>query len=185
MDGYVEPTHRLQLQVRQAVAKACRIDEHDMPMGLDGCSAPNFAMPLSRLALGYARLASGAEDTEFGAEFERLSQAMVSHPDLVSGTERNDLAFMRIGAGDWVSKVGADGVQVVASRSRKQALAIKVIDGNKPALFAATVAALGQLGWLSKVQQQELEPWCSAQIVNARGINVGERRAVFALSRGQ
>ena len=60
-------------------------------------------------------------------------------PDVVSGTGRNDLALMRAGAGRLVSKVGADGVQVVASRSRAQAFAIKIIDASKPALYAATV----------------------------------------------
>ena len=38
-----------------------------------------------------------------------------------SGTRRNDEAYMRVGAGDLVTKVGADGVQVVGSRSRGEA----------------------------------------------------------------
>jgi L-asparaginase II len=183
LEGYTEPAHPLQQQVRLAVAQACQMDEHAMPMGLDGCSAPNYAMPLSKLALGYARLASGARDAQFGEAFARLSEAMTAHPDLVSGTERNDLDFMRIGAGDWVTKVGADGVQVVASKSRGEALAIKVLDGNKQALFATTVAALDQLGWLSSVQREALAPWAAQEIVNARGLVVGHRRAVFALGR--
>ena len=71
---------------------------------------------------------------------------MTAHPELVSGTGRNDVAFMQAGRGDWVTKVGAEGVQVVASRSRGEALALKIADGNKLALFAATVEALDQLG---------------------------------------
>jgi len=185
VEGYVEPSHPLQRQVRSAVARVCRMGEDTMPMGLDGCSAPNYAMPLSQLALAYARLASGAQDPEFGDAFERLSSAMTAHPELVSGTDRNDLAFMQAGGGDWVSKVGADGVQVVASRSRRQALALKIIDGNKTALFAATIEALDQLGWLSESQREALEPWRAAQIVNARGLIVGGRHAVFSLRSGQ
>lgn len=183
LENYTDPSHPLQQQVRQAVAQACDMEEDAMPMGLDGCSAPNYAMPLSKLALGYARLASGARDAQFGQAFAQLSEAMTAHPDLVSGTARNDLDFMRVGAGDWVTKVGADGVQVVASKSRGEALAIKVLDGNKPALFAATVAALDQLGWLSSAQKQALAPWAAADIINARGLVVGERRAVFKLGR--
>lgn len=106
---------------------------------------------------------------------------MTAHPDLVSGTGRNDLAFMRAGRGDWVSKVGADGVQVLGSKSRGEALAIKIIDGNKPALFAATVEVLAQLGWLDEAQRAELAPWRAAALVNARGLQVGERRAAFGL----
>lgn len=180
-EGYIDPHHPLQEQIRRAVANACQMDVNGMPMGLDGCSAPNYAMPLSKLATGYARLASGIQDPEWGPCFERLAEAMISHPELVSGTDRNDLDFMTIGEGDWVTKVGADGVQVVASRSRGQALAIKVIDGNKPALFAATLAALDQLGWLAPKQKLALSPWAAEHITNARNMVVGHRRAVFSL----
>ena len=159
------------------------MDANDFKMGLDGCSAPNYALPLDRLAYGYARLASGAQDAEFGQSFAALSSAMTAHPELVSGTKRNDLAFMQAGRGDWVSKVGADGVQVVGSKSRGEAFAIKVIDGNKPALFAASVEVMDQLGWLNEAQRAELGTWRAAALVNARGLTVGARRPVFQLQR--
>jgi L-asparaginase II len=153
----------------------------DLVMGIDGCSAPNYAMPLSKLAYGYARLASGLQDTEFGASFAILSEAMTRHPELVSGTGRNDLAFMKIGRGDWVTKIGADGVQVVGSKSRGQAFALKIIDANKPALFAATIEVLEQLGWLDDEQRTALEPWRARQIINDNGMLVGERKPAFKL----
>ena len=139
------------------------------------------SMPLSKLAYGYARLASGLRDAEFGKSFGLLSEAMSTHPDLVSGAGRNDLAFMQAGRGDWVSKVGADGVQVLGSKSRGEAFAIKVIDANKPALFAASVEVLEQLGWLDDAQRAILEPWRARAIVNARGLQVGERKPAFKL----
>ena len=182
-DHYIDPTHPLQVAVREAVARVVGLAAHDMPMGLDGCSAPNYAMPLSHLARAYARLASGARDSEWGESFEVLARAMTAHPELVSGTQRNDADFMRIGRGDWVTKVGADGVQVVGSRARGEALALKIIDGNKPALFAATVEAMDQLGWLDAAQREALAPWRARDIVNARGLHVGERRHVFQLTR--
>ena len=151
----------------------------ELRMGIDGCSAPNFAMPLSALARGYARLASS--EGEFGESFAQLADAMTSHPDLVSGTNRNDQAFMRAGRGDWVTKIGADGVQAFASRSRGQAIAMKVIDGNKVALHAATIAVLDQLGWLDARQREELRPWRAEAIANTKGTQVGERRAVVKI----
>ena len=138
-------------------------------------------MPLAHLARGYARLASGARDSEFGESFSALSEAMTEHPELVSGTGRNDLALMQAGRGDWVSKIGADGVQVVGSKSRGEAFALKIIDANKPALFAATVEVLEQLGWMDDAQRAALEPWRAQDIKNARGLLVGQRQAVFRL----
>ncbi len=90
-------------------------------------------MPLSSLARAYARLASGEQDdSDFAPAFAQLSEAMTTHPDMVSGTARSDLAFMQAGRGDWVTKVGADGVQAFASKSRGEGFAIKISDANKP-----------------------------------------------------
>ena len=185
LDDYIDPAHPLQQAIRRDVARATGTDENDLKMGIDGCSAPNYAMPLAHLARGYARLASGARDAEFGESFALLGEAMTAHPDMVSGTGRNDLAFMRAGRGDWVTKVGADGVQVVGSKSRGEALAIKVMDANKPALFAATVEALDQLGWLDDAQRAELKPWRAQHIVNARELRVGQRLPAFTLQTGR
>jgi L-asparaginase II len=181
LENYCAPAHPLQQAVRREVAAAFDMQEGALHLGMDGCSAPNYAVPLLKLAQGFARLASGAKDAQFGASFEALSRAMRAHPDLVSGTARNDEAFMRIGRGDWVTKVGADGVQAIGSVSRGLGLAIKIADGNKTALFAATVATLDHLGWLDDAQRAALAPWRAAEILNVRGVQVGARRAVFAL----
>lgn len=181
LDGYIEPDHPLQQAVRKTVAQAVEMQPEDMHLGIDGCSAPNYAMPLSNLALGYARLASRNADTPFGESYIRLADAMTAHPEMVSGTGRNDLAFMQAGRGDWVTKVGADGVQVVASRDRGEAFALKISDGDKPALFAATVEVLDQLGWLDDAQRETLAPWRAAALLNLRGLEVGTRSPVFRL----
>lgn len=184
LETYLDPAHPLQQAIRSTVADAVGLEEAQLAMGIDGCSAPNYAMPLAHLARGFARLASGARDARYGSAFARLAEAMTAHPDLVSGTGRNDLAFMQAGRGDWVTKVGAEGVQVVASRSRGEALAIKIADGNKLALYAATVEALDQLGWLDEEQRQALRPWRHEVIASIKGAPVGERRAVFRLEPG-
>ncbi|HEY0823977.1 MAG TPA: asparaginase [Ramlibacter sp.] len=181
LDTYLDPAHPLQQAIRSAVAAAVGLQEHQLAMGIDGCSAPNYAMPLANLAQGFARLAGGTRDPRFGESFEAIAGAMTAHPELVSGTGRNDLAFMQAGRGDWVTKVGAEGVQVVASRSRGEALALKIADGNKLALYAATVEALDQLGWLDEAQRAALRPWRNETIASIKGAPVGERRAAFRL----
>lgn len=179
LGNYLAPGHPLQQAIRREVAGVAGLGTEDLKIGIDGCSAPNYAMPLSRLARAYARLASGEADTEYGEAFALLGDAMAAHPDLVSGTGRSDQALMRAGRGDWITKVGADGMQVVASRSRRQALALKVADGNMTAVYAATIAALDQIGWLDMRQKEELRPWRAESIANARGTQVGERKPAF------
>jgi L-asparaginase II len=183
LHNYLAPAHPLQQAVRRDVAAVVGLAPEQLAMGIDGCSAPNYALPLVNLAWGFARLATGAADAVYGESFAQLGDAMTAHPELVSGTGRNDLAFMQAGRGDWVTKVGADGMQVVASRARGQALVLKISDGNKTALFAATVEAMDQLGWLDARQREELRPWRAEAIPNLRGTQVGDRRAVFKLER--
>jgi len=180
-ETYTELDHPLQQQIRKAVADVTGVASEDMGVGVDGCSAPNFAVPLSNLARSYARLAKPEADEVYGASLKLLGDAMTANPELVSGTGRSDADFMRVGRGDWVTKVGADGVQVIGSRSRGQALALKIADGNKVALFAATVEALDQLGWLDATQREELHVWRAQSLNNIKGLNVGERRSVFKL----
>ena len=183
LDRYEDPLHPLQVAVRQAVARATGMDENALKIGVDGCSAPNYAMPLANLAWGYARLASGQRDGEFGESFALLADAMTRHPDLVSGTGRNDLAFMRAGRGDWVTKIGAEGVQAIGVRSRGIGIAIKVADGAKRGLFPATVAVLDLLGLLDAAQRALLDGWREPPIRNFRGIVTGGVRPVVVLDK--
>jgi L-asparaginase II len=183
--NHLAPQHPLQVSIHQAVMRVARCDASSLVAGTDGCSAPNYAMPLSKLALCFARLASGAQDAEFGEHFALLAQAMGTHPEMVSGTGRNDLAFTQAGRGDWITKIGADGVQVIASISRHEAIAIKVISGHMPALYAAAVATMDQLGWLDASQRDTLSPWAQQTLRNARGVQVGEVKPVFRLGLPQ
>lgn len=181
---HLAPGHPLQVAVRAHVAQAVGLDPQQLVAGTDGCSAPNYAMPLAHLARGYARLAAGAPDTGLDQSLTALADAMVARPDLVSGTGRHDQDFMRAGRGDWVSKTGADGVQVVGSRSRGEAFALKIMDGNMVAQVAAAVEVMDQLGWLDDTQREALHHRRAADVCSVRGARVGGRRAVFALQRG-
>jgi len=184
LDNHLDMAHPLQVAIRAQVARVAQCAESELVAGIDGCSAPNYALPLAKLAFSFARLGSGTQDSELGEHFELLRSAMVAHPEMVSGTARNDLDFMRAGRGDWITKIGADGVQTIASKSRQQAIAIKVISGHMPALYAAAVVALDQLGWLDDAQREILKPWGEKTLQNARGNPVGEIRAAFQLTAG-
>ena len=181
LEGHLDPAHPLQVAIRDHVAQAVGLVPAQLAMGIDGCSAPNYAMPLANLARGYARLAGGAPDTGLHDSLALLADAMVARPELGSGTGRHDLDFIQAGQGDWVSKTGADGVQVVGSRSRGEAFALKVMDGNMVAQVAAAVEVMDQLGWLDARQREALAPRRSARIANAKGLQVGERKPVFRL----
>lgn len=173
---YLESGHPLQQRIRVAAARAAQGDE--LAQGIDGCSAPNFAMPLKRLAQLYARLA--APDLP---EMAAMFFAMTRHPDLVSGTSRSDLALMQTGAGDWVTKVGADGMQAIGVRSKGLGIAIRIADGTPRALHAATVEVLQQLGLLEDSSGTPLAIYDCPPIRNYRGVETGGVVPVLKLVR--
>jgi L-asparaginase II len=179
--GYVAPAHRLQQEIRRTLAATLDMPESAMPSGMDGCSAPNYALPLSRLAYLFARLGSGAADPLLGAALGELRDAMTGHPDMVSGEARCDLAYMRAGGGDWVSKVGADGVQAIGIGPGGLGIAIKIADGAPRALHTATYSVLDQLGLLDPARRAMLEHYRAPQLKNARGAVAGQVRAVLKL----
>ncbi len=183
--GYVTPAHRLQQAIRQTLADTLGIAPDTMPTGMDGCSAPNYAMPLSRLAHLFARLAQGNADPQLGTAMGDLFGAMTAHPDLVSGAGRCDLAYMQAGGGDWVSKVGADAVQTIGIRSAGLGIAIKIDDGAPRALQTASYSVLDQLGLLDHDRRIALEPYRQPPINSARGAIAGDIRPVFTLHQAE
>ncbi|HEY3564149.1 MAG TPA: asparaginase, partial [Casimicrobiaceae bacterium] len=94
-----------------------------------------------------------------------------------------DLALMQAGRGDWVTKIGAEGVQAIGVRSRGIGIALKVADGQKRGLYPAIVAVLGQLGLVDAAARAILAPWGRRVVRNYRGLETGEIRAVVELEQ--
>lgn len=176
--GYLDPASPLQRRIRDTVASFAGAG--GLAPGIDGCSAPNYALSLASLARAFGRLAMG--DTPALAA---ISYAMRRHPDLVSGTMRLDLALMQAGAGDWVSKAGADGVQAIGIRSRGIGIALRIADGNPRALRIATVAVLRGLGLLGPELPAALALLVQDRITNYRGTLVGRVETAFEVPRVQ
>jgi L-asparaginase II len=172
--NYLDSESPVQRRSRQALQ--AEVGNSELVHGIDGCSAPNYAMPLAQLARLFARLAVGATPA-----LEALRFAMTRHPDLVSGTGRMDLALMQIGNGDWVTKIGADGVQAIGIRSRGIGIALRIADGNPRARHAATVEVVQQLGLVDDPMSTPLARFTRPVLRNLNGIAVGRVEPVFSL----
>ena len=182
-DDYLAFDHPLQAAIRRAVSRFTATPEEELVSGVDGCSAPNYAMPLSGLALAFARLTAADVDAEYGRAPKSLADAMTAYPEMVSGARRNDLALMQAGRGDWVTKIGAEGVQAIGVRSRGWGIAIKVADGHARGLHPASVAVLEQLGLLDETAKVALASWGRPALRNYRGIVTGDIRGAVVLDK--
>ena len=142
-DGYWRPDHPVQVRIARVLEEltGCRLGPE--VRGIDGCSVPNWAMPLSGLAQAFARLATG--EGMDAARARRLAgaspQACWAHPDLVAGPGRLDTLVMQRLPGQVLMKSGAEGVYCGAFPERGLGFALKIDDGAKRAAEAVAVAA--------------------------------------------
>jgi len=181
--SYLAYDHPLQQGIRGAVAHFTSTPEAELKSGIDGCSAPNYAVPLHRLALAFARLAARHEDPVYGRAPQILADAMTAHPEMVSGEGRSDLELMQAGRGDWVAKIGAEGVQGIGVRGAGIGIAIKVADGNKRALRPVILSVLEQLGLLDDDRRSALAHWASPIVHNYRGLVTGRIMSAVVLDK--
>ena len=144
---YVEIDHPLQRAIRQATEEVT--GETVAGYGIDGCSAPNFAMSLAGLARAMQRFAA-ARDTGDGRQraMARLRDAMAAHPEMVAGEGRACTELMRAMGGRVAIKTGAEAVFVAMIPEQKLGIALKITDGATRASEAAVVALLVRLGAL-------------------------------------
>jgi L-asparaginase II len=184
VENYIDPAHPVQTAARQALADCTGMAAQDLIAATDGCSAPTYALPLAKLAQGYALLATRRKENSSHPYAQALSiafDAMTAHPEMVSGEGRNDLAYTLAGGGDWVCKIGAEGVQAIGIRSSGLGIAIKVADGNMRGLHPATLAVLEQIGAMNEARRTQLLAWAQPPICSAAGPLVGTIEPVVQL----
>ena len=171
---YVELDHPLQKAIKAATEEVT--GETAAGYGIDGCSAPNFAMSVAGLARGMAAFAK-ASDTGSVREraMHRLARSMAAHPELVAGEGRACTELMRAMGGRVAIKTGAEAVFIAIIPEKKLGVALKIEDGNSRASEAALVAILAQLGVLDGAHPMAQKRLPAPQ-VNCRGLTVGELR---------
>ncbi|MCB6179820.1 asparaginase [Rhodobacter sp. Har01] len=171
---YVEIDHPLQRAIRAATEEVT--EEPIAGWGVDGCSAPNFAMTLEALARGMAKFAVAREG--HGARedaMHRLARSMALWPELVAGEGRACTELMRAMGGRVAIKTGAEAVFVAILPDRGLGVALKVVDGNSRASEAAIAALLVRLGVLDP-NHPDARKRLNPQPKNCRGIVTGEVR---------
>ena len=171
---YVEIDHPLQKAIRAATEEVT--GETVAGYGIDGCSAPNFAMSIKGLAGAMARFAAASESGDRRqSAMHRLTRAMATYPELVAGEGRSCTELMRAMGGRVTIKTGAEAVFVAILPEKRLGLALKIEDGNSRASEAALVGLLSQLGVLDAAHPMAQKRLPAPQ-TNCRGLVTGELR---------
>jgi L-asparaginase II len=177
IDGYLSKDHPAQRRWMEALGELAGTDPADCPLGMDGCAIPTLAMPLSCLALAFARFADPAGVAPGRSRaMARVRAAMAGEPYLVAGEGRACTRIMQATGGSVLVKIGAEGVYVAMAPQRRLGLALKIRDGSMRAAEVAVVAALRAVLEPGDPIRAALEPLAQAPILNRNGDVVGAVR---------
>jgi L-asparaginase II len=200
LDSYLSPDHPVQRDILAGLAEMSGLSPERIARGTDGCSAPNFALPLVNSALAMARLCDprGLSETR-AAACNKITSAMIAHPEMVSGVGEFDCELMKVGEGKIITKRGAEGFQILGLlpgviAEHGVGIAFKVTDGDpgrmndqlesRPRVRPAiTLEILRQLGALDESQLQALSGFGPKRVLkNHAGLVTGESYPVFQLA---
>ena len=184
--NYLSMENPLQQRILRTVAEMCSVEAESMPVGIDGCSAPVFAMPLYNFALAMARLAdpSGLSETRATA-CKKITHAMMAYPEMVAGPGALDSVLMSVMQGKAAVKGGAEGYQMLSlmpgacgKGSPGMGLAFKISDGDpiRRATYALIVSLLKALGFETEMASEAFSNFNTPLLRNWRGLEIGEIR---------
>lgn len=139
---YLDPDHPLQAAIRKTFEE---LTGEQAYVAVDGCGAPLLSTSLVGLATAFRRLALGVDGGgRPDAAVERIAAAMRQHPEMVSGTRRDERALLT-SIPRAIGKAGAESCYVVALPDGR-AFALKTDDGAarvRPVLMAAALVRSG------------------------------------------
>lgn len=199
LETYLSTDHPIQHDILAAFSDLSGLPADSIALGVDGCSAPNFALPLYNSALAMARLCDPRDLSDSRAvACKKITSAMTSHPEMVSGHGEFDCELMKVGKGKILTKRGAEGFQIIGIMPGMISdggvgITFKVTDGDpgrmNDALVsrarvrpAVTLEILRQLGALDEGQLKALSEFGPKRVLkNYAALITGESYPVFQL----
>lgn len=181
--GYVGRGHKSQRWVREAMEAVTGAAHGEDLCGTDGCSIPTHAVPLTSLAQGFARMATGTGLSRArAAAAKRIFEACMCEPFYVAGTGRADTKMMEAGRGRVFTKTGAEGVFCAAVPELGLGIALKCDDGATRAAEVMVAAILARLLAKDAALSAVFAEMAAPKLANWNGVEVGALKPVGELA---
>jgi len=142
---YLEPTHPLQVLIREVVEEFTGTT--DLWPAVDGCGAPLYGMSLRALGTAIARVTDGHD-----ANADRLVNAIRANAWALDGVGRDNTRVIE--STDAIAKIGAEGVLIISREGI--AVALKCLDGSDRANTAVAVTLLARHGVIDRSVAEDL-----------------------------
>ncbi len=180
---YICPEHKVQQIVRGALEDVTGTSLAQAAVAIDGCSIPTYAIPLSALATGFAKLGSGVGlAPDRAAAAKRIRESVALHPHMVAGTGRFDTEMMSVLRERAFTKTGAEGVFCAALPEAGFGIALKCDDGSTRAAELMMARMVARYVDLRDHERYSLAPRLAPVLRNWNGLEVGSIRAAGPLA---
>jgi L-asparaginase II len=181
LDNYTSIDHPLQLHIGRLTEQLCETALDIDSCGVDGCSAPTWALPLHALALGFARFGK-PEDLapDIADACRELREDCAHFPMMAAGTGRLATKVLSAFGEEIFIKTGAEGVCAGCLPGTGVGFALKIDDGARRAAEQVTVQLLAHLAPGAESRLNRLH---STGLRNWRGLTVGEVRPTDAFKK--
>jgi L-asparaginase II len=181
--GYINPSHPIQRAVTAALESMCKVRLDEGVFGIDGCSIPTWAIPLKKIAHGFARFGAGADiEPQRGRAIRRIRQAVAAEPFMVAGTGRFDTKIMEALRERAFTKTGAEGVFCAALPEVGLGVALKIDDGATRAAEVVMASLIKRFLDLNDTERAAVDAAINVGMTNWNGKAVGDLRPTAALA---
>ncbi len=167
VESYLDPKHPLQEANLRNLSEFAGVRAASIRIGIDGCSAPTFGLPLRAIARAVAAFVS------VDGAARRVREAMMAHPAMVG---RPCAQLMSGAPGRILGKVGAEGVYICGLPARGVGIALKVADGNVRPALPLLAALFRKLRLLEPRDLEAVDRIADPVVRNHAGLEVGELR---------
>ncbi|MGB9367363.1 MAG: asparaginase, partial [Xanthobacteraceae bacterium] len=184
--GYVSAEHAVQHEVCGALEGLTGVGLSSDQCGIDGCSIPTWAVPLTALAHAFARFGTGQGlAPERAKAATRIRAACAAQPYYVAGTGRFCTEIMKQFGARVLAKTGAEGVFCGVLPELGLGIALKCDDGATRAAEVVMAATIARFLPMAKEERGALDRFLRPTLRNWNGIEVGGLRPSDALVQGQ
>ena len=177
---YLQFDHPHQQRILKTFVEWFDLPNDEIKLGIDGCSAPNFAIPISALARAFAKLMSSHDEVA-----RAVVPAFMAHPEMIAGEKRFDTEIMRCRRGTILAKTGAEGIQCIAGNwPEPLGIVIKVVDGSQRAVPAIAIEVLRRLQIADNELLKQLSHYRRIIRHNHRKLSIGWIEALPMVENG-
>ena len=174
---YTDPNHPIQQEILQVAADFHEYPKENMAIGIDGCSAPIFAIPVYNQAVAYKNLIHPVQFSEKRQKAcAMIIEAITSYPFMVAGSQRYCTDMMEICGKRIIGKTGAEGIYSLGFLEEKIGCSIKIDDGKMLPQYNVAEKVIEQTGIFTQAELAPLAHYKQDDIKNYANIVTGEIR---------